>query len=110
MSQDKVCPRCDLVNPSNCQRCKCGYDFLTAEAMPPGPRDKKLGGWGCFFPTLFVSFYWVLLILGLCSVSSVNRNRHVTFPGYLNDPVVACALFFLGPLWVFFFMFLFRRR
>jgi hypothetical protein len=25
----KDCPRCRLVNPSDAQRCDCGYDFLT---------------------------------------------------------------------------------
>jgi hypothetical protein len=35
MAEAKNCPQCGLVNPTEAQRCDCGWDFVSGSAQQP---------------------------------------------------------------------------
>ena len=38
----KNCPHCKLVNPSEAQRCDCGYDFQSQQMKPSYLESKQI--------------------------------------------------------------------
>lgn len=90
----KACPKCGLLNPTDGQRCDCGYNFVTGLTEPSEPASPYKGVrgwllWLCLGLTVFSPIVNVIMLARSWGESSQYFDR---FPGFVVVNVIDTVL------------------